>query len=29
VRREASPGDTVAVADGAVTAEVVDLPFEG
>ena len=29
VRREAAPGDTVAVADGDVTAEVVDLPFEG
>jgi len=29
VRREAAPGDTVAVADGAVTAEVVALPFEG
>ena len=28
VRREAEPGDTVAVADGAVTAEVVALPFE-
>ncbi len=29
VRREAEPGDTVAVANGAVTAEVVALPFEG
>ena len=29
VRREASPGDTLAVGDGAVTAEVVALPFEG
>jgi folate-binding protein YgfZ len=28
IRREAAPGDTVAVAGGAVTAEVVDLPFE-
>jgi tRNA-modifying protein YgfZ len=28
VRREAAPGDTVAVAGGTVTAEVVDLPFE-
>jgi folate-binding protein YgfZ len=28
VRREAAPGDTVTVAGGAVTAEVVDLPFE-
>jgi folate-binding protein YgfZ len=28
VRREAAPGDTVAVAGGAVTADVVDLPFE-
>ena len=27
VRREASPGDTVAVGDGGATAEVVDLPF--
>jgi tRNA-modifying protein YgfZ len=27
VRREAQPGDTVAVGDGAVRAEVVDLPF--
>jgi folate-binding protein YgfZ len=27
VRREASPGDTVAVGDGGTTAEVVDLPF--
>jgi folate-binding Fe-S cluster repair protein YgfZ len=29
VRREAAPGDTVTVADGAVTAQVVALPFEG
>jgi folate-binding protein YgfZ len=29
VRREAAPGDTLAVGDGGVTAEVVDLPFEG
>jgi tRNA-modifying protein YgfZ len=29
VRREAAPGDTVTVADGEVTAEVVALPFEG
>jgi tRNA-modifying protein YgfZ len=29
VRREASVGDTVAVADAGMTAEVVDLPFEG
>jgi folate-binding protein YgfZ len=29
VRREAAPGDTLAVADGALTAEVVALPFEG
>ena len=29
VRREAAPGDTLAVADGEVTAEVVVLPFEG
>jgi tRNA-modifying protein YgfZ len=29
VRREAAPGDTVSVADGAVSAEVVDVPFEG
>jgi folate-binding protein YgfZ len=28
VRREAAPGDTVAVADGTVTAQIVDLPFE-
>ena len=28
VRREAAPGDTVAVGDGTVTADVVDLPFE-
>jgi tRNA-modifying protein YgfZ len=28
VRREAVPGDTVAVADGTVTARIVDLPFE-
>ena len=28
VRREAAPGDTVIVADGTVTAQVVDLPFE-
>jgi hypothetical protein len=28
VRREAAPGDTVAVADGTVTARIVDLPFE-
>jgi folate-binding protein YgfZ len=28
VRREAAPGDTVAVGDGAVTADVVDVPFE-
>jgi tRNA-modifying protein YgfZ len=27
VRREASPGDTLAVGDDAVTAEIVDLPF--
>jgi folate-binding protein YgfZ len=27
VRREASPGDTLAVGDGAATAEVVELPF--
>jgi tRNA-modifying protein YgfZ len=27
VRREAAPGDVLAVGDGAVTAEVVDLPF--
>ena len=29
VRREASPGDTLAVGDAGVTAEVVALPFEG
>ena len=29
VRREAAPGDTVTVAEGEVTAEVVALPFEG
>jgi tRNA-modifying protein YgfZ len=29
VRREATPGDTLAVADGEVTAVVVALPFEG
>ncbi len=29
VRREASPGDTLAVGEGGVTAEVVALPFEG
>jgi tRNA-modifying protein YgfZ len=29
VRREASEGDTLAVGDGAVTAEVVELPFAG
>jgi tRNA-modifying protein YgfZ len=29
VRREASVGDTMTVADGTVTAELVDLPFEG
>jgi folate-binding protein YgfZ len=29
VRREAAPGDTVTVAEGDVTAEVVALPFEG
>ena len=29
VRREAAPGDTLAVGDGGVTAEVVELPFEG
>jgi len=29
VRREASPGDTVAVGDDGTTAEVVELPFEG
>jgi tRNA-modifying protein YgfZ len=29
LRREAAPGETVTVADGAATAEVVDLPFEG
>jgi tRNA-modifying protein YgfZ len=29
VRREASPGDTLAVGDGGATAEVVALPFEG
>ncbi len=29
VRREAAPGDTLAVADGEVTAVVVALPFEG
>jgi tRNA-modifying protein YgfZ len=29
VRREAAPGDTVSVAEGDVTAEVVALPFEG
>jgi folate-binding protein YgfZ len=29
VRREASPGDTLAVGDGEATAEVVALPFEG
>jgi folate-binding protein YgfZ len=29
VRREASPGDTVAVGDGGTTAEVVELPFAG
>ena len=28
VRREAAPGDTLAVGDGDVRAEVVDLPFE-
>ena len=28
VRREAQPGDTVAVGDGDVRAEVIDLPFE-
>jgi folate-binding protein YgfZ len=28
VRREAGPGDTLAVGDGGTTAEVVDLPFE-
>jgi tRNA-modifying protein YgfZ len=28
VRREAAPGDTVAVSDGTVTAHIVDLPFE-
>jgi folate-binding protein YgfZ len=27
VRREAAPGDTIAVGDGGITAEVVDLPF--
>jgi folate-binding protein YgfZ len=29
VRREAAPGDTLAVGDGDTTAEVVDLPFRG
>jgi folate-binding protein YgfZ len=29
VRREAAPGDTLAVGDGDVTAEVVDVPFGG
>ena len=29
VRREAAPGDTLAVGEGDVTAEVVELPFEG
>jgi folate-binding protein YgfZ len=29
VRREAAPGDTLAVGDGATTAEVVELPFAG
>jgi tRNA-modifying protein YgfZ len=29
LRREAAPGDTLAVADGAMAAEVVALPFEG
>jgi tRNA-modifying protein YgfZ len=29
VRREAAPGDTLAVGDGDVTAEVVDVPFAG
>jgi tRNA-modifying protein YgfZ len=29
VRREAAPGDTLAVGDGAVTAQVVDVPFSG
>jgi len=29
VRREAAPGDTLAVGDGGVTAQVVALPFEG
>jgi len=29
VRREASPGDTLTIGDGAATAEVVALPFEG
>jgi tRNA-modifying protein YgfZ len=29
VRREAAPGDTLAVGDGAVSAEVVEVPFRG
>ena len=29
VRREAAPGDTLAVGDGGVTAEVVEVPFRG
>jgi tRNA-modifying protein YgfZ len=29
VRREAAPGDTVAVGDGDITAQVVELPFRG
>jgi tRNA-modifying protein YgfZ len=29
VRREAAPGDTLAVGDGAVSAQVVELPFRG
>ena len=29
VRREAAPGDTVAVGDGGATATVVELPFRG